>query len=550
MTPNPHALVACGGYGEPSRGGGRSRVTGRGIQQSWSRGGGNHHVNRQQQQQHPRSPSKPLTANFGLGGPFDGGTNAGGWPQEESPPSPDGSRPHCERCGRKGHVARICRAPSRFEGICDTCGQYGHRMRYCIQNQPAPHAHVVAAPVAPDGGYHRAMQQAGNGGDGVAFAAEDGGHEDEGYFGGPLSSVFGGPELGHGPTAYVLQLPTSGRSSGTGCDIPRSPPQYSGSNNGYGTNRGPQQQYGSGSRSYRAKPFVRHYRGGDGTALWPQQQHGPRPFCSFGWMQRGACRDGPPVNGLAHSIAQGQAQRDVEMDCHGGPVSKVSGPPERGGPPLQARHQPGLQPPSETLSPPAAVISDSASKECLQSNEMKMPMFSLSKGQRQQPPNSAASVRGAPASSAVAAAPAETSAAKPATSGTVPSAAPIRGVVGARESSDGAVSSDAAAEAAPSTGDTAAPAASAARAARALAPTAGSADDSWAWPISQGRLRFYPRKRVSVRRLPPRPRPVPRSSATCARLAHSRSWGGHSNEGSTLSRPGGCILGRVKSLAL
>ena len=300
VTPNPHALVARGGYGGPSRGGGRSRVTGRGIQQSWSRGGGNHHVNRQQQQQHPRSPSKPLTANFGLGGPFDGGTNAGGWPQEESPPSPDGSRPHCERCGRKGHVARICRAPSRFEGICDTCGQYGHRMRYCIQNQPAPHAHVVAAPVAPpapsapvfstpptggsgyngahgygggdgsysggpydhgghggagyeavpvgqspggggvgydipsrppaapDGGYHRAMQQAGNGGDGVAFAAEDGGHEDEGYFGGPLSSVFGGPELGHGPTAYVLQLPTSGRSSGTGCDIPRSPPQYSG----------------------------------------------------------------------------------------------------------------------------------------------------------------------------------------------------------------------------------------------------------------------------------------------------------------------------------
>ena len=119
------------------------------------------------------------------------------------------------------------------------------------------------------------MQQADNGGDGVAFLAEDGGHEDEGYFGGPFSSVFGGPESSHGPTAYVLPLPTSGSSSGTGCDIPRSPPQYSGSSNGYGTNRGPQQQYGSGSRSYRAKPFVRHYRGGDGTALWPKQQHGP-----------------------------------------------------------------------------------------------------------------------------------------------------------------------------------------------------------------------------------------------------------------------------------
>ena len=119
VTPNPHALVASegfqtsrGGYGGPRRGGGRSSKSGRGIQQSWSRGGGNHHVNRQQQQQHPRPPPKPLTANFGLGGPFDGGANARWWPQEESPPSPDGSGPDCERCGRKGHVARICRAPS------------------------------------------------------------------------------------------------------------------------------------------------------------------------------------------------------------------------------------------------------------------------------------------------------------------------------------------------------------------------------------------------------------------------------------------------------
>ena len=105
----------------------------------------------------------------------------------------------------------------------------------------AGHDITSRPPGAPDGGYHRAMQLAGNGGDTVAFAAEDGGHEDEGYFGGPLSSVFGGPESGHGPTAYVLQLPISGSSSGTGCDIPRSPPRYSGSNNGYGTNRGPQQ---------------------------------------------------------------------------------------------------------------------------------------------------------------------------------------------------------------------------------------------------------------------------------------------------------------------
>ena len=87
----------------------------------------------------------------------------------------------------------------------------------------------------------------------------------------------------------------------------------------------------------------------------------------------------------------------------------------------------------------------------------------------------AASVGGAPASSAVAAVSAEISAAEPATSGNVPLAAPIRGAVGARESSTGAVSSDAATEAAPSTGGTASLAASTAKEARALASAAGSA---------------------------------------------------------------------------
>ena len=41
--------------------------------------------------------------------------------------------------------------------------------------------------------------------------------------------------------------------------IPRSPPQY------------------SGSHCFRAKPFVRHYSGGDGIALSPQQQPALRP---------------------------------------------------------------------------------------------------------------------------------------------------------------------------------------------------------------------------------------------------------------------------------
>ena len=101
-----------------------------------------------------------------------------------------------------------------------------------------------------------------------------------------------------------------------------------------------------------------------------------------------------------------------------------------------------------------------------------------------------------------------------------------------------------------------------------------------------GAFTVYPRRRVSVRQLPPRPRPIPtalsflharpavwrrrprtrrrtrdliarfggrrrtRSSTVCARLAHSRSWGAHSNEGSTLSRPSGYILERVTSLAM
>ena len=88
---------------------------------------------------------------------------------------------------------------------------------------------------------------------------------------------------------------------------------------------------------------------------------------------------------------------------------------------------------------------------------------------------STTSVGGVPASSAVVTASEEISAAEPAISGTVPSAASIRGAFGGRESSTGVVSSDAEAEATPSTGGTAAPVASAARTARKLASAAGSA---------------------------------------------------------------------------
>ena len=124
--------------------------------------------------------------------------------------------------------------------------------------------------------------------------------------------------------------------------------------------------------------------------------------------------------GLAHNIAQGQAQRDVGVDdraeqqrstteivCHGGPVPEVSGPPEataplaRGGLPLQARRQRRLQPPSGTLSPPTVVISDSAFEEWLQSDNMEMPMFSQSEGTQQSPPTAVTLAATAPAAEAV-----------------------------------------------------------------------------------------------------------------------------------------------------
>ena len=184
-------------------------------------------------------------------------------------------------------------------------------------------------------------------------------------------------------------------------------------NGGDGTALSPQQK--PGPRPFSSFGWDQRYNGGHSTA--PQQQPGPRPFCSFGWEQRYACHNRSPVNaGLANNIAQGQAQRDVgvddreeqqrpstevdyhsgplsevfgppkseeqqrtltEVDCHGGPVSEVSRPPEataslaRGGLPLQARYQRRLQPPSGTLSPPTAVISDSTFEEWLQSDDMK-----------------------------------------------------------------------------------------------------------------------------------------------------------------------------------
>ena len=116
------------------------------------------------------------------------------------------------------------------------------------------------------------------------------------------------------------------------------------------------------------------------------QEEGQRP------STEADCHGGPISEVFGPPESEEQQRTTAEMDCHGGPIPKVSGPPEataslaKGGLPLQARHQRRLQPPSGTLSPTTAVISDSAFEKCLQSDEMEMPMFSLSEGQRQQPP--------------------------------------------------------------------------------------------------------------------------------------------------------------------
>ena len=218
------------------------------------------------------------------------------------------------------------------------------------------------------------------------------------------------------------------------------------------------------------------------------------------------------MNGLANSIAQGQAQRDVGMACHGGPVSKVFGPPEtttplaRGGLSLQARHQRRLQPPSGTLSPPTVVISDSAFEEWLQSDNMEMPMFSQSEGPQQSAPTAATLAAAAPAAEAVtgtrvfpavsskgvAEAPASAAgaalavipAAPSATGGTVFPTASVGGAARAPASADGI----AALTAAPATGGTVPFAASVGGAPASSAVAAASAEISAVEPATSGNV--------------------------------------------------------------
>ena len=99
----------------------------------------------QQQLLQPHHSFHHASPKCGIGGPFDCGSNATGWYQEESPLPPNSPMDNvyqCKRCGRLGHMAQICTTPQRFEGTCNSCGQYGHRYHNCITNKYHTHAHA------------------------------------------------------------------------------------------------------------------------------------------------------------------------------------------------------------------------------------------------------------------------------------------------------------------------------------------------------------------------------------------------------------------------
>ena len=349
------------------------------------------------------------------------------------------------------------REPRRLNGLCDTCCWFGHLSCDCLLQRDRIYSDVPTLSSPPQ------SNRGSPGYDIPCYPPQQTPPSYSGRSGGPGYDI---------PCYPPQQTPPSysGRSGGPGYGIPCYPPQqtpssYSGRSGGPGYDipcYPPQQP---APRPFSSFARDQRYYGGNSTA--PPQQPRPRPFSSFGWEKRGACRDGPPVNGLANSIAQGQAQRDVEMDCHDGPVSKVSGPPEtttplaRGGGPLQARHQRRLQPPSGTLSPPTVVISDSASEQWLQSDNMEMPMFSPSEGPQQSAPTAVTLAAAAPAAEAV-------------TGTRVFPDVSSKGVAEAPESSAGAALA-AVPTAAPATGGTVFPTASVGGAARAPASTHGIA---------------------------------------------------------------------------
>ena len=207
-----------------------------------------------------------------------------------------------------------------------------------------------------------------------------------------------------------------------------------------------------------------------------------------------------------------QQRPTTEIDCHGGPVLEVSGPPEataplaRGRLPLQTRRQRRLHSPSGTLSLPTVVISDSAFEEWLQSDIMEMPMFSQSEVPQQSAPTAVTLAAAAPAAEAVTGtrvfptvpskgvaealatsagvALAAVPAAAPATGGTVFPTASVRGAARAPASANGIV----ALTAAPATGGNVPFAASVGGAPASSAVAAASAETSAAEPATSGNV--------------------------------------------------------------
>ena len=115
--------------------------------------------------------------------------------------------------GKRRRCAR--RESHGFKGLCDTCCELGHLSCDCLLQRDRIYPDVPTLSSPPQN------NRSGRGGTGYDL---------------PIS-----------PQSY------SGRSGGPSYHIPRSPPQC------------------RGSHCYRVKPFVRHYSGGDGTALSPQQ---------------------------------------------------------------------------------------------------------------------------------------------------------------------------------------------------------------------------------------------------------------------------------------
>ena len=229
----------------------------------------------------------------------------------------------CERCRRARHKARMCtaREPRRFHGLCDSCYWLGHLSCDCLLQRDRIYSDVPtlsSPPISPpsyggrsDGpGYDipcSTPQYSGghcyraklivrrySGGDGTALSPQ------QQPASRPFSSFVRGQRYSGGHRTAPQQQPALRPSSSFVRDQ---------RHNGGHSPAPPQQP---APRPFSSFVRDQRYNGGHSTA--PQQQPRPRPFSSFGWEQRDACRDGPPVNGLVNSIAQGQAQRDVKMD--------------------------------------------------------------------------------------------------------------------------------------------------------------------------------------------------------------------------------------------